>query len=94
MRPKEDPHARGCEGCDGARSNREHRGPRDVQRNKVFEEESIRRSARSAPRICTPKTRPERDAKKAKEEVVKNDAEIMHECNQHERVLRSEQQRG
>ena len=50
------------------------------------------KSARSAPRICTPRTRPERDAKKAKEEVVQNDAESMHECNQHERVLRSEQQ--
>ena len=34
----------------------------------------------------------ERDAKKAKEEVVKKVAESMHECNQHERVLRSEQQ--
>ena len=35
----------------------------------------------------------ERDATKAKEEAVKNVAESMHECDQHERVLRSEQQR-
>ena len=60
----------------------------DAQRNKDIEE-----SARSAPRICTPRTRPDRDATKAKEEAVKNVAESMHECNQHERVLRSEQQR-
>ena len=32
-----------------------------------------------------------RDAKKAKEEAVKYVAESMHECKQHERVLRSEQ---
>ena len=85
MRPKEDPHTRDCEGCDVARCNRERQGPREAQRNKVIEEESIRRSARSTPRICTPRTRPERDAKKAKEEVVQNVAESMHECNQHER---------
>ena len=81
------PHTRDCEGCDVAGSNREHRGPRDAQRNKEIEE-----SARSALRICTPRTRPERDAKKATEEAVKDVAESMHECNQHERVLRSEQQ--
>ena len=87
MRPKEDPDTRDCEGCDVAGSNREYRGPRDARRNKEIED-----SARSAPRICTSRTRPERDAKKAKEEAVKNVVESMHECNQHERVLRSEQQ--
>ena len=87
MRPKEDPHSRDCEGCDVAGSNRVHRGPRDAQRNKEIEEESIRWSARSTPRICTPRTRPGRDAKKAKEDVVKNVAESAHECNQHERVM-------
>ena len=93
-KPKEYLHTRGCEGCDVAGSNREHRGPREAQRNEVIEEESIRRSARSAPRICTPRTRPQRDATKAKEEAVRKVAESMHECNWHERVLISEQQRG
>ena len=32
----------------------------------------------------------EGDATKAKEEAVKKVAESLHECNQHERVLRSE----
>ena len=94
LKQKEDAHTRDCEGCDVARSrsNREHQGPREAQRNKVIEEESIRRSARSAPRIWTPRTRPERDAKKAKEEFIKNIAESMHKKNQHEQVLRSEEQ--
>ena len=70
-------------------SSKEHQGPRDAQRNKEIEE-----SARSAPRICTPRTWPERDAKKAKEEIVKNVAESMQKCNQHEQILRSGQQRG
>ena len=45
----------------------------------MIEEKSIRRSTRSAPRICTPRRRPERDAKKAKEEVVQNVNESMHD---------------
>ena len=49
----------------------------------MIEEKLIRKSA-SAPRNCTFKTRPERDARKAKEEDVVNVAESMHECNQHE----------
>ena len=60
----------------------------------MIEVKSIRRSARSASKLCTHRTRPERDAKKAKEEAVKKVAESVHESNQHERVLRSEQQRG
>ena len=80
-----DPYARDCEGCDFARSK--HRGPREAQLN--------RRRARSVPRICTPRTRPERETpRNAKEEVVKQVAESTHECNLHERVLGSEQQRG
>ena len=85
----EDPRTRDCEGCDVARSNREHRGPRDAQRNKEIEE-----GARSTPIICTLWTRRERDATKAKEEAVKNVVGSMHECNQHDQVLRSDQQRG
>ena len=84
-RSKEDPHTRGCEECDVAGSNIEHRGPREARKHEVIEEKSIRKSARSAPRICTPRTRPEeRDATKAKEEAVENVAETMHECDQHE----------
>ena len=36
----------------------------------------------------------ERRQQMAKEEAVKKVAESMHECNQRERVLRSDQQRG
>ena len=32
------PHTRDCEECDVARSNGEHRGPREAQMNKVIEE--------------------------------------------------------
>ena len=64
MIPKEDPHTRESEGCDVARSNREHQGPREAQRNKVIQEESTRRSPPSAPRIRTPRTRPERETPK------------------------------
>ena len=84
MRPKEDPHTRDCEGCDVAGSNGEHQGPKEAQWSKSIEEKSIRSSARSAPRICTPRTRPKRNAKKAKEEAVKNVAQSMHDCTSSE----------
>ena len=67
-KPKEDPHARNCEGCDVARSNGEHQGPRKAQRHKEIED-------------LHPGQGEERDAKKAKEEIVKNVTESMHECN-------------
>ena len=93
MKPEEVPHTRECEGCDVAGSNREHqRAPRterhaDEQedRGEVDQEERTKRTNN----LHTQDKAGERDAKKAKEEAVKNVAESMHECNQHERVLRS-----
>ena len=93
-RPKEDPHT--------------HETVRDVTLQEATESTTgqekrsgTRWSRRSrsggvheARRDCTPRTRPERDAKKAKEEVVKNVTESMDECDQYERVLRCEQQQG
>ena len=73
-------HTRECDRCDVAGSNGEHQGPR------VDQEERMMRT-----RNCTPRTWPERDARKAKKEAVKNVAESMHECDQHEGVPRSEQ---
>ena len=69
--PKEDPHTRDCEGCDVARSNGEHKEPREAQWNNVIEEK-YRESAHPG--------QGQRDSKKAKEEAVKNVAESMHEC--------------
>ena len=41
-------------------------------------------ASKDTQRICTSRTRHERDAKKTKDENV---AECMHECNQHDRVF-------
>ena len=73
MRPKEDPHTQDCEGCDfAATESTEDRETRREERTKRAENLHTQDKAR------------ERDATKAKEEAVKDVAESMHECNQHE----------
>ena len=84
-----------CEGCDVAGSNSEHRGPTDAQRNKEIEEESIRRSARR--RTENLHTQDKARERRQESEGGSRQGTSLRVCTsvtRHERVLRSEQQRG
>ena len=93
-RPKEDPHTHETVRDVTLQETTKSTTGQEKRSGTRWSRRSRSRGVHEARRDCTPRRRPERDAKKAKEEVVKNVTENMHECDQYEQVLRREQQQG